>query len=105
MAMASHEELKGAESDLNQLLMIKAYLAGVHAVYESLEAADCSSKLLIRVLEKCGPRNTAPVAALIAENIEPDAIYSKAPIDVRNNRLWAVKVSLLPATLVSGYFC
>jgi hypothetical protein len=36
----SHQELKAAESELNQILMIKAYLAGVEAVREVLEAAE-----------------------------------------------------------------
>ncbi len=94
--MASHEELRGAEQDLNQLLMIKAYLGGVQAVLETLEAANCRSKLFQWVLETCRPQKTAPVAHLLAEAIEPDAIYSKAPIDVRNNRLWALKVCAYP---------
>jgi DNA mismatch repair protein MSH4 len=91
--MASHEELKDAEKDLNQVLMIKAYLGGIRAVQETLEVADCTSKLCKWVLDKCRPEHTAPIFGLIEEAIEQDAIYSKAPIDVRNNRLWAVKVS------------
>lgn len=94
--MADHEELRGAEQNLNQLLMIKAYLGGVQAVQETLEAANCRSKLCQWVLETCGPEKMVPVAHLLAEAIEPDAIYSKAPIDVRNNRLWALRVSTLP---------
>ncbi len=94
--MADHEELRGAEQNLNQLLMIKAYLGGVQAVQETLEAANCRSKLCQWVLETCGPEKMVPVAHLLAEAIEPDAIYSKAPIDVRNNRLWALRVGTLP---------
>jgi DNA mismatch repair protein MSH4 len=92
MPMASHEDLQGAERDLNRILMIKAYLEGVQAIQETLEAAACSSQLCRWVLEKCGKATIAPVLALIDEGIEQDAIYSKAPIDIRNNRLWAVKV-------------
>lgn len=100
--MASHEELKDAEKDLNHVLMIKAYLGGVRAVHETLEVSDCTSELCKWVMEKCRREHTAPILALIEETIEQDAIYSKAPIDVRNNRLWAVRVSF--RNLVHRYF-
>jgi DNA mismatch repair protein MSH4 len=106
--MANHEELKDAEKDLNQVLMIKAYLGGIRVVQETLEVTDCTSKLCKWVLERCRPEHTAPVFGLIEEAIEQDAIYSKAPIDVRNNRLWAVKVSaskfVLPRPLLTAFF-
>ncbi|KAL2135001.1 hypothetical protein VTI74DRAFT_10136 [Chaetomium olivicolor] len=91
IAMPSHEELQSAERDLNNILMIKAYLAGIQAIHDALEVADCTSQLCRWVLEQCGEQNTAPVGRLIEEAIEQDAIYSKVPIDIRNNRLWAVK--------------
>ncbi|KAL2021370.1 hypothetical protein VTK56DRAFT_7235 [Thermocarpiscus australiensis] len=91
IVMPSHEELHGAEKDLNQVLMIKAYLGGIQALRETLEAANCTSQLCRWALEKCGHENTAPICDLIGETIEQDATYSKAPIDIRNNRLWAVK--------------
>ena len=91
--MPSHEELQGAERDLNHVLMIKAYLGGIQAIRETLEAADCTSQLLRWVLEKCGQGSTAPIVGLIQGAIEQDAVFSKAPIDTRNNRLWAIKVS------------
>ncbi|GAB1310683.1 MutS protein msh4 [Madurella fahalii] len=91
IVMPSHEELQAAEKDLNHILMIKAFLGGVQILREVLEVADCASQSCKWVLEQCGPENTANISALIAETIEQDAIYSKAPIDIRNNRMWAVK--------------
>jgi hypothetical protein len=101
--MPSHEELQGAERDLNHVLMIKAYLGGIQAVRETLEAADCTSQLLRWVLEKCGQGSTAPIVGLIQEAIEQDAVFSKAPIDTRNNRLWAIKVSILSEIMPFSY--
>lgn len=95
IVMASHEELQHAEKDLNHILMIKAYLGGIEAIRETLEVADCTSQLCKQVLQKCGAGNTAPVIALLENAIEQDAVYSKAPIDIKNNRLWAVKVCSL----------
>lgn len=93
LIIPSHEELRGAEKDLNQILMIKAYLGGLQAVQETLEVAACTSELCQWVLEKLQPSNTGSLSNLITEAIEQDAVYSKAPIDIRNNRLWAIKVS------------
>lgn len=99
--MPSHEELQGAEKDLNHVLMIKAYLGGIQAIRETLEVTDCTSQLLKWVLEKCGLENTAPIVGFIQDSIEQDAVFSKAPIDTRNNRLWAIKVSVLPKTSIA----
>lgn len=92
LIVPSHEDLQRAEKDLNSILIIKAYLGGVRAIQETLEVADCKSRLCKWVLEKCGEQNTAPVVDLIENAIEQHATYSKTPIDIRNNRLWAVKV-------------
>ncbi|KAL2257472.1 hypothetical protein VTK26DRAFT_130 [Humicola hyalothermophila] len=89
--MPSHEELQGAERDLNHILIIKAYLEGIQGLQQTLEAAACTSALCKWALERFKPDNTAPIIALLNSAIEEDAIYSKAPIDIRNNRLWAIK--------------
>ncbi|KAH6650440.1 muts domain V-domain-containing protein [Chaetomium tenue] len=100
MSMPSHEELQEAEKDLTHILMVKAYLGGVQSIRETLEAAGCTSKLCNWVLERCRRENTAPIASFIEEAIEQDAIYSKAPIDIRNNRMWAVKAE--PNSVLEG---
>ncbi|KAK4167146.1 hypothetical protein QBC43DRAFT_256213 [Cladorrhinum sp. PSN259] len=89
--MASHEVLQGAEKDLNRILMIKAYAQGVQALHETLEAVGCSSYLCGRATRKSGPRYTMPILNLINKYIQDDAVFSKRPVDIRNNRLWAVK--------------
>jgi DNA mismatch repair protein MSH4 len=94
--MASHEELQGAEKDLNNVLMIKEYIVRFRGLRDVLEAADCTSQLLKSIVQKCSPDLMAPITALIEETIEQQATYSKAPIDIRNNRMWAVKVCGFP---------
>ncbi|KAK3309797.1 muts domain V-domain-containing protein [Chaetomium strumarium] len=91
IVMSSHEDLQRAEKDLNHVLMIKAYLGGVNAIRQTLEASNCTSDLCKWVLEKCAPENTSAINELIESAVEEGATYSKAPIDVRNNRLWALK--------------
>lgn len=92
--MSSHEDLRNAEKDLTQVLMLKAYLAGIQELRETLEVANCTSDLCKWVMEQCGRANLAPVVNVLNAGIEESAVYSKAPIDIKNNRLWAIKVSL-----------
>ncbi len=98
--MPSHEDLRNAEKDLTQILMLKAYLVGIQGLRETLEVADCTSQLCKWVMEQCGQANLAPVLNVLNASIEESAVYSKAPIDIRNNRLWAIKVSLKHLRLV-----
>ncbi|KAK3989919.1 muts domain V-domain-containing protein [Cladorrhinum sp. PSN332] len=88
---AGHEELRGAERDLNHILMIKTYLQVVGHLHETLNAAGCTSYFCDRAKRKSASKYTAPVLKLIGRTIQEDASFSKRPIDIRNNRLWAVK--------------
>ncbi|KAK4226819.1 hypothetical protein QBC38DRAFT_418279, partial [Podospora fimiseda] len=88
---ATHDELYGAERDLNHILMIKAYLKGVKSLHETLDAAGCKSWFCERAKRKSGPRYTTPVLNQIRKGIYEDASFSNRPVDIKNNRLWAVK--------------
>ena len=88
---ATDGELQGAEKNLSQILMLKSWLQGVQALHNVLKAAGCTSRLCCRAMRKSSPRYTEPVLEAIGQVIEQDAIYSKRPIDLRNNRLWAIK--------------
>ena len=93
--LPTHAELTKAEQELNNMLMLKAYLRGIDALHDILETAGCRSRLLRWSRDKFAPEHTEPVLSALDETIEQDALYSKRPIDVRNNRIWAVKVSSL----------
>jgi DNA mismatch repair protein MSH4 len=94
IVMSSHEDLQRAEKDVNHILMIKAYLGGVKAIRQTLEASNCTSDLFKWVLEKCASESISDVDELIADTVEEGATYSKSPIDIRNNRLWTIRVSV-----------
>lgn len=89
--VATDGELQGAEKNLNQILMLKSWLQGVQALHSVLKAAECTSRLCDRAMGKFSPRYTEKILEAIGEVIEQDAVYSKKPIDLRNNRLWAIK--------------
>lgn len=75
--------------------MLKQYLLGIRAIQDALASAECRSRLCSWVRSECSNESIGLINDLIEGHVEKDAVYSKAPIDVRNNRLWAIKVSNL----------
>lgn len=70
--------------------MIKKFLLAVTPVYESLSPARCD--LLSRVRELCRPEIMDPILDLITSTVNDDAVYVKKPMEMRNQRIYAVKV-------------
>ncbi|KAI9053310.1 hypothetical protein LZ554_002273 [Drepanopeziza brunnea f. sp. 'monogermtubi'] len=78
-----------AEQSINQVLMLKSFVQSVLPVYESLAGAN--SDLLVMIRENCKPEYLAPTMELIKEVINEDVTYQKTPLDLRNQRTYAVK--------------
>ncbi|KAK0731014.1 muts domain V-domain-containing protein [Lasiosphaeris hirsuta] len=93
IVLPSHEELYNAERDLTYILMLKEYLGGIRKLHDTLRSAECTSTLCDRVRRQCSPDTLRPIEDIIMNNIEKDALYSKSPIDIRNNRLWAINAA------------
>ncbi|KAK0657001.1 muts domain V-domain-containing protein, partial [Cercophora newfieldiana] len=91
LLLASHQELQASETEMNKILMLKQYLRGVQAIQDALSSAECRSNVCESVRQSCSPETVGFIQSMIDDRIEEDAIYSKAPIDSRNNRIWAVK--------------
>lgn len=73
--------------------MLKQYLAGIGAIQVALASAECRSRLCSWIRSECSNDSIGLINGSIEEHVEKDSVYSKTPIDVRNNRLWAIKVS------------
>jgi len=95
--LPSHEDLSKAEREINNVLMLKHYIGAVHTLHNVLASAECRSNLCDRVRQLCSPERLGPMMEVIENNISPDALYSKSPIDSRNNGIWAIKVRWPPA--------
>ncbi|KAM7200204.1 MutS domain V domain containing protein [Naviculisporaceae sp. PSN 640] len=91
MALACHDDLREAESDLNNLLMLNEYLDGVAALHSTLVAEGCSSGLGQWLEEQLAPERLATTKGLLALYIDDHARSSKRPVEARNNRLWAMR--------------
>jgi len=70
--------------------MLKSFVHSIATLFEALTGAR--AELLVLIRENCRPENIRPTVQFISEVINDDAIYSKQPIDLRNQRTYAVKV-------------
>ena len=70
--------------------MLKTFVHSISPLYEALTGAR--SDLLAMIRENCRPKNIDPTVQLIKEVINDDVTYQKTPLDLRNQRTYAVKV-------------
>ena len=73
------------------MLMLKTFLEKVAVIFKALEPA--TGALLLKIRDLCSPDIVDPPLALIMATIEPNVTYVKSPLELRNQRTFAVKVS------------
>ena len=71
--------------------MLKRFVQSVPALREALSGVQ--SGLLVTIAEHCRSESTDPTLQLIREVINDDVTYQKTPLDLRNQRTYAVKVN------------
>jgi DNA mismatch repair protein MSH4 len=81
-----------SEFDIELVLRVKAFVIAIPQLHKALGAAR--TDLLQQIHELCRPELTQPVIDIIAETINDDVTAVKAPVDMRNQRTYAVKVSI-----------
>ncbi|KAI0409726.1 muts domain V [Xylaria palmicola] len=81
--------ISASEFAMDLVLRIKAFVIAIPQLREALAAAR--TDLLKRVYELCRAEVTQPVISIIAETINDDVTAMKAPVDMRNQRTYAVK--------------
>jgi len=77
------------EQSINHIIMLKQFVNSVYPVYEGLIGAR--SAMLINIRELCAPENVVPVQQMINRVINEDTTYAKQPLELRNQRTYAVK--------------
>ncbi|KAL8713558.1 MAG: hypothetical protein Q9220_002420 [cf. Caloplaca sp. 1 TL-2023] len=77
------------EQSINNVIALKQYVNSVPAVFEAL--ATVKSELLLHINELCAPERIADVQTVIDETINEDITYQNSPLDLRNQRTYAVK--------------
>ncbi|KAK5137638.1 hypothetical protein LTR08_007933 [Meristemomyces frigidus] len=81
--------LKDTEQAINNVIMLKQFVNLIKPVFEALTGARCSMLQEIRNL--CAYENTEPIQELINCTINEDTTYATQPLDLRNQRTYAVK--------------
>ncbi|KAJ4339112.1 MutS protein msh4 [Didymella glomerata] len=74
---------------VNHVIMLKQFVSSVNPVFEALTGAR--SSMLNNIRELCTPENISPIQDLIDEVINEDTTYAKQPVELRNQRTYAVK--------------
>ena len=98
-----------SEQSINNVILLKQYVKSIPPVYEALKTTR--SELLVEILEVknvsclcsmslikqfCSPNNYIDVQELIDKTINEDITYQSRPLDLRNQRTYALKVSCRP---------
>ena len=83
-------DIQYAEQNINNILILKNFVLAVGPLYGAI--ATAKSRLLVEIKELCRPERVQPTRALISTVINDDVSYQKTPLDLRNQRTYAVKV-------------
>lgn len=70
--------------------MLKSFIQSISPIFVALSGTR--SDLLVMIRRNCQPENIDPTIQLIREVINEDVAYQKSPLDLRNQRIYAVKV-------------
>ncbi|TWU72909.1 MutS protein msh4 [Metarhizium rileyi] len=81
-----------AEEQINHVILIKTFLESVPELHQAL--TECNSALLLKVRDICHPDTTNPILSRIRNVIEADVTYMTSPLDMRNQRTYAVKAGI-----------
>ncbi|KAM0690703.1 hypothetical protein Q7P36_009472 [Cladosporium allicinum] len=81
--------LKDTEQAVNNVIMLKKFVMLIRPVFESLTGAR--STMLQEIRDLCSTENIDPVHDLINEALNEDTTYASQPLDLRNQRTYAVR--------------
>ncbi|KAI6355054.1 hypothetical protein MCOR25_008360 [Pyricularia grisea] len=83
-----------SEQSINRILQIKSFLIAVPALYEALATARC--EVLVKAQQQCQPQITTSILEMIDKQIDKDAVFATKPLEMRNQRTFAVKSNVDP---------
>lgn len=74
--------------------MLKSFVQSIMPIYEAL--AGARSDLIVIIRENCRPENIKRTMDFIQEVINEDVTFQQKPLDLRNQRTYAVRVDCTP---------
>jgi DNA mismatch repair protein MSH4 len=81
--------LKDTEQSVNNVIMLKQTVMLIRPVFEALTGAR--STMLQEIRNLCSAENVDPVQNLINDALNEDTTYARQPLDLRNQRTYAVR--------------
>lgn len=90
--VTSAPDIQQVEEQINQVLMVKSFLEAIPELYNALKPAK--SALLVKARDLCRPEISGRILRMIRQTIEADVTYMKTPLDLRNQRTFAVKAGI-----------
>ncbi|KAK4897518.1 MutS protein msh4 [Elasticomyces elasticus] len=81
--------IKETEQAVNNVIMLKQFVSLIKPVFESLTGAR--STMLQDIRNLCASENVEAIQDLINKTINEDTTYATQPLDLRNQRTYAVK--------------
>ncbi|PQE03983.1 dna mismatch repair msh4 protein [Rutstroemia sp. NJR-2017a BVV2] len=85
-------DIWNSSQDINNILMLKSFVQAVGPVFEGL--IEARSELLARIRDECRTEIIDCTMQLISEVINDDVTYQTTPLDLRNQRTYAVKAGV-----------
>ncbi|KAJ9645092.1 MutS protein msh4 [Coniosporium tulheliwenetii] len=89
IVVPTRPSVQHTEQSINQVIMLKQFVNSVKPIYEALTGAR--SAMLTNIRELCASENVEPVQELIDGVINEDTTFASQPLDLRNQRTYAVK--------------
>lgn len=92
ITISSKSTIIHAEEQINHVILIKTFLESVPELFGALNG--CKSALLLKIRDICHPDTLSPILSRIHIVIEGDVTYLTSPLDMRNQRTYAVKAGI-----------
>ena len=81
--------LRDTEQAVNNVIMLKQFVMLIRPAFEALTGSR--STMLQEIRDLCSAENIDPVQGLINEALNEDTTYASQPLDLRNQRTYAVR--------------
>ncbi|KAE9381271.1 DNA mismatch repair protein-like protein MutS [Stipitochalara longipes BDJ] len=85
----TQSDIQYVEQAINNILMLKSFAQSVGPIFEAL--ASACSEMLVKIRENCRSEVIDSTIKFIKQVINEDVTYQKTPLDLRNQRTYAVK--------------
>ncbi|KAJ5542864.1 hypothetical protein N7535_005287 [Penicillium sp. DV-2018c] len=91
------QTMQYVEQSVNNVIMLTTYVSSIKNIFQALATAQ--SDLLLTIRELCAPEGHRSIEELINETLNEHVTFQSKPLDLRNQRIYCVKVSIARSLL------